>query len=445
MLDLEGCPAELSRCLRGAGCLALHGSVSQAHPQLQQYVHRVSACSVLRALVAASTSLHGSGGGGSSDSLGPHLAGRLEVCFATVGLAERRALRTMLDGRRHSEEAELRYDTSLLPALRALPIFEVHTAPSAETLTVVLSSGRSSETSSVRAAILDEEREATFTALDLELHRLAPEGIPTSLLDERFVRCVVTGESGLVLFAGIPQIGRSRFYREHVFPRLGELQASERDRAMVGALYELHALSVEDAGFVDALRELAFVPVARGGLRRASELFHPRVGEAAELLDGAEVYPSGSFAEADALSVLERLGMRALVTRSAVLQSARAIETLSGLDVGDEGDAARRRGFKLLAFVNTHLERLPVDVDEFQPLLDDVEFTRALAKTAWMPVLRTATHPQLPWAARQSSVAAPEALRPLKDMWLVSHCLGVLEGELTCAPLVAAFGWDAPP
>jgi hypothetical protein len=445
MLDLEGCPAELSRCLRGAGCLALHGSVSHAHPQLQQYVHRVSACSVLRALVAASTSLHGSSGGGGSDRLGPHLAGRLEVCFATVGLAERRALRTMLAGHRHSEEAELRYDTSLLPALRALPIFEVHTAPSVDTLAAVSSSGRSSETSSERAAITNEEGEATFTALDLEVHRLAPEGIQMSLLDERFVRCVVTGESGLVLFAGIPQIGRSRFYREHVFPRLGELQASERDRAMVGALYELHALSAEDAGFVDALRELAFVPVARGGLRRASELFHPRVGEAAELLDGAEVYPSGLFAEADALSVLERLGMRALVTRSAVLQSARAIETLSRLDTGDEGDVARRRGFKLLAFINTHLERLPVDVDEFQPLLDDLEFTRALAKTAWMPVLRTAAHPQLPWAARQSAVAAPEALRPLKDMWLVSHCLGVLEGELTCEPLVCAFGWAAPP
>jgi len=62
----------------------------------------------------------------------------------------------------------------------------------------------------------------------------------TALLDERFECCVVTGESGLVLFAGIPQIGRSRFYREHVFARLGELQASERGRAMVGALYELH-------------------------------------------------------------------------------------------------------------------------------------------------------------------------------------------------------------
>jgi hypothetical protein len=30
-------------------------------------------------------------------------------------------------------------------------------------------------------------------------------------------------------------------------------------------------------------------------------------------------------------------------------------------------------------------------------------------------------------------------------MWLVSHCLGVLEGELTCEPLVCAFGWAAPP
>jgi len=72
-------------------------------------------------------------------------------------------------------------------------------------------------------------------------------------------------------------------------------------------------LSAEDAGFVDALRELSFVPVARGGLRRARELFHPRVGEAAELLDGAEVYPSGLFAaEADAMTLSRRLRRCAL-------------------------------------------------------------------------------------------------------------------------------------
>ena len=54
------------------------------------------------------------------------------------------------------------------------------------------------------------------------------------------------------------------------------------------------------------MRALAFVPVASGSLRCASQLFHPRVAEAVELLDGAEVYPSGAFADAAVLSVLEQ-------------------------------------------------------------------------------------------------------------------------------------------
>jgi len=59
-------------------------------------------------------------------------------------------------------------------------------------------------------------------------------------------------------------------------------------------------------------------------LKRPSELFHPRVQQAAELLGMSGAFPSGPFGSAEVLSALERLGLRSEVTRSAVLQSARS-------------------------------------------------------------------------------------------------------------------------
>ena len=86
---------------------------------------------------------------------------------------------------------------------------------------------------------------------------------------------------------------------------------------MVSVLRELHALGSEDAGFVDSLRELRFVPTAGGSLHRASELFHPKVHAAAELLGVEGAYPAGVFSAPDLLSALERLGLRGEVTRGA--------------------------------------------------------------------------------------------------------------------------------
>ena len=66
----------LARCLCGAGCLRLHSGVSRAHPQLYEYVHRVSACAVLHAMRVSCASA-----GGEVGSL-----------FGSVTLEERRVL-----------------------------------------------------------------------------------------------------------------------------------------------------------------------------------------------------------------------------------------------------------------------------------------------------------------------------------------------------------------
>ena len=137
--------------------------------------------------------------------------------FSEVGLAERRALRTMLAERRHVEERELLGDESLVGVLRSLPIFETHAAS-----TDVADASDGDGSSHAEAS-----DGSGCVCLRVEEHRLAPSGVSTGLLDARFVRCVVSGEDGLVAFAGVPQLVRSRFYREHVFPRLGELGAGE--------------------------------------------------------------------------------------------------------------------------------------------------------------------------------------------------------------------------
>ena len=63
---------------------------------------------------------------------------------------------------------------------------------------------------------------------------------------------------------------KSAFFREHVFPRLSELDTTQRDGAMLDVLHGLHALCGEDDGFLASLRGLAFVPVRSGALRCAS-------------------------------------------------------------------------------------------------------------------------------------------------------------------------------
>ena len=64
------------------------------------------------------------------------------------------------------------------------------------------------------------------------------------------------------------------------------------------------------------------------------------------------------------LGVLERLGMRSRVTRSAVLQSARSIEELAASDA----PAAARRARALLRYVDRNAEAIPADPSPPLPL-----------------------------------------------------------------------------
>ena len=209
--------------------------------------------------------------------------------------------------------------------------------------------------------------------------------------------------------------------------------------------------------------------MSSGALRCASELFHPKVTEAAALLDASEVFPSGPFASEDVLGVLSRLGMRDQVTREAVLQSARSVEALAPVDA----EAARDRGRALLRYVDVHAERLIVESppeDETQtkrrwlpsvfqqapsprpssPSGDPypaAAFNRELAQLAWLPVQVQRSQLFLPWASEScaSSVAAATSVRPSEELWLVSASCRLLDAEVRSDRLRQLMGWHRPP
>ena len=138
--------------------------------------------------------------------------GGMAKAFDGVRLSDRRELRSMLAEQRHVEERELRADPSLIEILSSLPVFEVH--------------GSDGELESPEA--LEETADAdgsSCVSLRVEVHRLAPPDVSASLLDERFIRCMVSGEEGLVCMAEVPQLVRSHFIASTSFLGTNERNA----------------------------------------------------------------------------------------------------------------------------------------------------------------------------------------------------------------------------
>ena len=424
----------LREALGSVGCISLHPRIDQRSLSLlRAYVPSLTICSVLRALNAVL--------GDTGESL--------NALFKEVSLAHRSALRRMFSDRHPLEEKELSADPMLLPLLRALPIYEVYSVKEA-------SAGKVVETNALRDAVSEgvrldanvgelnsassakPEEFSNVVAIDAGFHRLPPVGAQSSLLDGRFVKCDSESEAGLMRVMGILRLRLSAFYGDHVFGRLETLEAAERDEMMTSVLRNLHSLSLEDDNFIAQLRDLAFVPVASGKLRRPGELFHPKVKEVATLLDGDEILPCGLFAEDDVLSTLERLGMRSSMSRGAILESARSIARLAK----DEPDAARRRGRALFAFVDTF--SMSDSVNCFEN--DDDDFEDSLSSIAWLPALCSPPVFGMPWREDIAPVVAPNApARPVHEAWLVSHCCPLLDMRAESPLLHRVLNWDEPP
>ena len=180
--------------------------------------------------------------------------------------------------------------------------------------------------------------------------------------------------------------------------------------------------------------------------------------------------------------MLERLGMRAEVTRSAVLESARSIEQLAAQA---QPEAALARARALLRYVDQHAAALPAPTPEglsvtlsaerappeFEPgpepdsdpaprrdtlpdsssaepsFSEHLAFGEQLRQIAWLPVLTSPPHEGVPWRSEwsQRALSRPEETRPIEDMWLISSNLRLLDGELRSEFVLSLFRWNEPP
>ena len=122
-------------CIFGVSKAELNGACGTAiafDADAGRYKVQLQGAARLLALKPANLRLVDEGGDGSKPAteftVPTHIVGLL---FKDVDASARRVLRAMLAERRHVEERELRADTELIAVLRALPIFEVHSTPSA--------------------------------------------------------------------------------------------------------------------------------------------------------------------------------------------------------------------------------------------------------------------------------------------------------------------------
>jgi sacsin len=172
------------------------------------------------------------------------------------------------------------------------------------------------------------------------------------------------------------------------------------------------------------------------------------------------------------LGVLERLGMRSRVTRSAVLQSARSIEELAASDA----PAAARRARALLRYVDRNADSLlslpvaaPAAVNSAKTLVMSMLnsasatphaapadpahdlpaelFHEELQRLPWLPALIDPPDPFLPWNAAQcvSPIVSADLARPFEDRLLASSSCRILDGEVHSVALRRLLGWLEPP
>ncbi|KAL1292332.1 hypothetical protein AAHE18_20G264300 [Arachis hypogaea] len=306
----------------------------------------------------------------------------------------------------------------------------------------------------------ESAQDSLFSDLENPRKYLSPLDVPEFILGEEFiVRSPHIEEDILSRYFGVERMGKALFYKQHVFNRIGELEAEVRDSIMLSVLQNLALLSLEDISIRDSLRNLEFIPTLTGALKRPSVLYDPRNEELYALLEDSDSFPSGAFQESETLDILRSLGLRTSVSPDTVLESARCIEHLMH---GDQ-QKAYLRGKVLFSYLEVNaLKWFPDQVDDKRavnrmlsraatafrsrtPKSDLEKFWNDLRLISWCPVLVSAPFGSLPWPVTSSVVAPPKVVRPLSDLWLVSASMRILDGECSSTALSYNLGWMSPP
>lgn len=433
------------------------------HPQLHCCLHPANGRGLLAALQVA---------------LGPAARGEWSARLQQRGLeaSDRRELRRYLIQQRwwqpkrssRTPDATQHNDASLVGALKALPIFELARDHQAPATVSRLSQQQSGSFDSLLHQITHHpSSESTPSASFIDLigsRFLPPTGLTlTKALPDDFI---MFGDSEqLVVYIrtlGVKQPNQAALFRNHLLPRLAEMEDPLRDAVLVDMLHQLPTILGEDSTMAVHLGSLAFVPTADGNLQMPRELYDPRNPELVYLLDGRQFFPAGVFGRNEALlAALQQLGLRSAVTPDTLLDSAHFVEQLSATDE----EAAYARATVLLGYLdveacrlfggranNHHLRKLFTDVGGFlkqgkqaQQQVDAAKFWVQLSNIKWCPVLQKSPAPGLPWPPQQDQLAPPRAVRPQADMWLCSSCMRILDGQCRSAALCEGLGWTGRP
>ncbi|KAK7310408.1 hypothetical protein RJT34_07912 [Clitoria ternatea] len=399
------------------GCNILKPNYVFEHPDLANYVCDSSAAGVLESIFNAFSN-----------------ANIMQVSLDCLVADERDELRKyLLDSKwyvGHSmDEFSVRF-------CRRLPIFRVYGRESAQ--------------------------ESQFSDLENPRKYLAPIGMPEIILVgvEFMVRSSNIEEDILSRYYGVERMGKVQFYKQHVFNRVGDLQADVRDSIMLSVLQNLPLLSLEDISIKDMLRNLKFIPTPTGALKCPSVLYDPRNEELYALLEDSDSFPAGAFQESEILDILRGLGLRASVSPDSVLESARCIERR----MHEDQQKACLKGKVLFSYLEVNaLKWLPDQVADSKGAVNRVlsrattafrspntksdlqKFWNDLRLISWCPVLVSTPFQSLPWPVVSSMVAPPKLVRPLNDLWLVSASMRILDGECSSTALSYSLGWMSPP
>lgn len=399
------------------GCHILKPGYVVEHPDLFSYLCGGNAAGVLESIFNAFSS-----------------AENMQVSFSSLIAEERNELRRFLLDPQwyvgHSmDEFNIRF-------CRRLPIYQVyHREPT---------------------------QDSQFSDLENPRKYLPPLDVPEFILVgiEFIVRSSNTEEDILSRYYGVERMGKAQFYKKHVFDRVGELQAEDRDSIMLSVLQNLPLLSLEDASIRDLLRNLKFIPTVIGTLKCPSVLYDPRNEEIYALLEDSDSFPSGVFRESETLDIMRGLGLKTSVSPDTVLESARCIEHL----MHEDQQKAYLKGKVLFSYLEVNaLKWLPDKFDDKKGAVNRVLFQAATAfrsrntksdiekfwndlqLISWCPVLVSPPFHSLPWPVVSSMVAPPKVVRPPNDLWLVSAGMRILDGECSSTALLYCLGWMCPP
>ncbi|KAJ8747299.1 hypothetical protein K2173_011564 [Erythroxylum novogranatense] len=416
LIDAHKLPVSIQETLFKIGCKMLDPTYGVDHSDLSLYVSDANYTGVLESIL---------------DVLSSN-GGKMQPLFENLKVEEKDELRIfLLDPRWYMGDC---VDGSKIGICKLLPIFKVYSGGSVQGI--------------------------NFSDLENPEKYLPPLDVPENLLGCRFVLSSSNEEHLLLRFYGIERMGRGRFYKEHVFNNIFEMQPEVRNGIMLSVLQNLPQLSIEDTSFRSCLRSLEFVPTLSGDVKCPEVLYDPRNEELCALLDDSESFPFGAFQEPDILDILLGLGLKTSVSPETIIESARQIERL----MRDDQYKAHSRGQVLLSYLEVNAMKWSRDqlndnqgtvnrkfsraTTAFRPhnLKSDVEkFWNDMRMICWCPVLVSAPFQTIPWPTVSSTVAPPKLVRLQTDLWLVSASMRILDGDCVSTALSYNLGWLSPP